>query len=239
MKYIQPLIDKFYTLKKIRKVKRVYTDFFRSSEFSHPFITIAREPGSGGHPIGSAVADRLGFQFIDEELIDEVAKSTKKRKEVLLQVDEKGRSVIDDLVHGLVNPDYVSDVTYVSELTKVILGYAYKGNTVILGRGSNIMTPFAKGLHVRITAPYSVRLQRAVDYEGHSSEKAKEVVQSIEKDRRDFVKQYFRKNIEDADLYDLTINTKYFSQDQAVDLILQAFSQKFSQLQKVKNFLGK
>lgn len=209
------------------------------SGFSKPFITIAREPGSGGHPIGKYVADQLKFQFIDEELLEEVAKSTKKRKEVLADVDERGRSAIDDIVHGFINPDYVSDVTYVSEMTKVILSYAYKGNVVILGRGSNFITPFAQGLHVRITAPYGVRVQRAVDYEGHSLAKAREVVNKVEKDRRDFVKQYLRKSIDDADSYDLTLNTTYFTPEQSAEIIIQAFQAKFTVTKPFSKILKK
>jgi hypothetical protein len=49
---------------------------------------------------------------------------------------------------------------------------------VILGRGANFITPFGKGLHVNITAPYFIRVRRAMDYEGLSEQQAKEVLQS-------------------------------------------------------------
>lgn len=209
------------------------------SGFSKPFITIAREPGSGGHPIGKLVADSLNFEFIDDEILEEIAHSTKKRKEVLTDVDEKGRTAIQDIVQGLINPDYVSDVTYVSELTRVILSYAYRGNVVILGRGANFITPFAQGLHVRLTAPYGVRVQRAVDYEGLNLTQAREVINKVEKDRKDFVKQYLKKSVDDADSYDLTLNTTYFIPEQSADLILQAFKSKFAVTKPFSKMLKK
>ena len=221
---VNKVIGRFSLRKDIPEIE----EFFPKPGFSHPFITIAREPGSGGHPIGQMVAERLNFRFVDEELIEEVAKSTKKRKEILQEIDEKGRSAIEDLVQGMINPEYVSDLTFFTELTKVVLSYAYRGNVVILGRGSNFMTPFAQGLHVRITAPYSVRIQRAIDYEGHSSRKAKQVVNKYQLDRKKFVEQYLQKNIEDADAYDLSINTTFFNPEQAADLIISAFNTKFS-----------
>lgn len=231
------LVEKVIRRFQLREQHAKLGQFFQKSGFSHPFITIAREPGSGGHPIGKAVAERLGFQFVDEELIEEVAKSTKKRKDVLQDIDERGRTVIQDLVQGIMNPEYVSDLTFMSELSKVILSYAYKGKVVILGRGSNFMTPFAQGLHVRITAPYQVRLQRAIDFEGHTPTKAKDVLFKHQKDRKDFVKQYLRKDIEDADFYDITLNTTYFSPDQSADLIVQAFNAKFYPMKKLHGFL--
>ncbi len=213
---------------RLRNAKQEVEFPFSDTGFYKPFITIAREPGSGGHPIGRMVAQELKFQFLDDELLDDIAKSTKKRKEILQDIDEKGRSNIDDLLQGLLNPDYVSDITYVSEMIKVVLSHAYKGNVVILGRGANFITPFAQGLHVRLTAPYPVRLRRAIDFEGHTLDKARDVVTKLQKDRKEFVKQYLRKDIEDSNSYDLSINTTYFSPAQATDMILKAFHSKFN-----------
>ncbi|MCB9813740.1 MAG: cytidylate kinase-like family protein [Pseudomonadales bacterium] len=222
-----PLINKALELFKIKeglssfKVKDDHS-------FSIPFITVAREPGSGGAPIAKEVATKLGFEFVDEQIIDQIAKSTKKRKEIIKQIDEKARTGIEDIIHAALNREYVDDLKYTQELFKVILTYAYKGKTVILGRGANFITPFARGLHVNITAPYKVRVQRAIDYEGHTTIKAKEVIAKIEKERHDFVKQYLKKDINKPNSYDLVLNTTYFRVNEASDVIIEALYQKFS-----------
>lgn len=196
--------------------------------FQSPYITIAREPGSGGAPIAKAVAQKLGFECIDDQIVEEIARSTKKRKAIIQAIDEKARTRIEDVVHSLVNVEYVDEETYISELVQIILSYAHKGKCVILGRGANFITPFAKGLHVSITAPYEVRVQRAMDYEGHSEEKAKDIIAKVEDEREKFVKQYFKRNIKNRNVFDLTVNTHYFTVTQARDLIIEAFKQKFS-----------
>jgi cytidylate kinase len=198
--------------------------------FVKPFITIAREPGSGGAPIASAVAEKLHFELVDEQIIDEIARSTKKRKEIIKAIDEKSRSAIEDIVHSVLNREYVEETQYLSELVKVILAYAYGGRCIILGRGGNFITPFARGLHVNITAPYKVRVQRAMDFEGHSYDRAREVIAKVEKEREDFVSQYFKMDLNKKNSYDLTINTTYFQVDQARDVIIEAFYQKFAGL---------
>lgn len=196
--------------------------------FLKPFITVAREPGSGGAPIAEAVAKKLGFEFIDEQLVEAVARSTRKRKAVIQEIDEKSRSKIDDIIHSILNVEYVDEQDYVTALIQTILSYAHRGNCVILGRGSNFITPFAKGLHVSIVAPYEVRVQRAMDYEGHSEKKAKQIIAKVEKERADFVKQYFSANLKQRNVFDLTLNTTYFTVPQAREVILEAFKQKFS-----------
>lgn len=196
--------------------------------FINPFITVAREPGSGGAPIARAVAEKLGFEFIDDQIVEEIARSTKRRKAIIKEIDEKSRSRIEDIVHSLVNLEYVDEQTYISELVRSILSYAHRGRCVILGRGANFITPFAKGLHVNITAPYEVRVERAMEYEGLNESQAKAVIAKVEDERSDFVKQYFRRNLSKRNVFDLTLNTHYFTVPQARDIILEAFKQKFS-----------
>ena len=224
-----PLINKVLNFLSVKEhVTSSSPSLAHESSFVRPFITIAREPGSGGAPIAKRVAEKLNFEYIDEQIIDEISHSTKRRKAIIEEIDEKSRTKVADMVHSLMNVEYVDDTTYVSELVRVVLTYAYKGKTVILGRGANFYTPFAKGLHVNVVAPYDVRVQRAMDFEGHSKEKAKDVIAEVEKERKDFVKQYFRKNLDKHNAYDLTINTTYFRVEEAANVIIEAFKQKFS-----------
>ncbi|MFC1653507.1 AAA family ATPase [Patescibacteria group bacterium] len=193
-----------------------------------PIITVSRNPGSGGRPIAKLVAEKLGFKYYNQELVNEIARSAKMRKNLLSEVDEKGRSLMTDFVHGMLNPDYISDVEYMRHLCKVVLTIAYKGKAVILGRGANFITPFASGLHVRVTAPKRVRLRRAIQYEGLSETEAKKVLNSTEKDRKNFIKQYFDKKIGDPEYYDLILNTSFYNLDQSARVIKKAFEQKFT-----------
>lgn len=224
------LVNKVMTALRLRDRaprKSPHDPLVSAERFSKPYITIARDPGSGGKLVGQEVAKRLGYTFYDHELIDEIARSTKLRHTVIHQVDEKGRTALQDLIQGLINPNYVSDVTYFTALCKVILSLAYRGNVVILGRGANFITPFAQGLHVRIMAPYQVCVQRAIDYEGHTPTKAREIVQKIEADRREFVRQYFGKDIRRSSYYDIAINTMFYKPHEAAEIVIAAFKQKF------------
>lgn len=210
-----------------------------SGLFTTPFITVSRETGSGGAVVAQKVAQKLGFEFIHHQIIDEIAKSTKKRKQIIKSIDEKARTSIEDLIHSSFNKDYVSDYKYITELSKVILAYAYKGKVVILGHGANFITPDSKGLQVSIVAPLSVRRIRAVKYENLNASEAKEQIAKIEKDRIDFVRKYFKKNIKKSSYYDIVVNTSYISLDDATDLVVDAFYKKFSRAERYMNIFGK
>ncbi len=232
-----PLINKIITSFNLRDKLNVPQHLSEEASFSKPFITIAREPGSGGAPIARLVAEKLGFTLVDDQLVEEIAKSTKKRKEIIQAVDERSRTAINDVLHSLLNDEYVDDVKYVTELVRLILVYAHQGHTVILGRGANFITPFAHGLHVRVTAPYDIRVKRAIHYEGISEKKAKQVIADVEKEREQFVKQYLSKEATKSNAYDVTINTSYLDMDAAANVIVEAFYQKFKRASRYKAIL--
>lgn len=224
----EKLINRVMQQLRLRRTEEpVSGDLDTFVEQFRPFITVSRDPGSGGRPIARMVAKKLTFRFYDEGIVADIAKNTKMRKSVLRAVDEKSRTLLDDFVHGLLNPDYVSEATYFRNLCKVILSVSYKGSVVIVGRGSNFIAPNAAGLHVRVTAPYRVRVQRAVQYEGHSLAEARQVISNIERERREFVQQYFGKDIHNPKYFDLVINTEFFTIQQATELIIRAFQLKF------------
>jgi len=194
----------------------------------NPFITIAREPGSGGAPIAKSVAEKLGFELVDKQILEAIAKSIQKRTAIVKEIDEKSRNSIEDIIHSVLNLEYVDDSKYIAELGRVVASYASKGNVVILGRGSHLLTPMAKGLHVSITAPKHVRIRRAMEHEGFDLQKAREVIDRVEESRNQFIKQYFTSDAKRRNVYDLTINTSFFSVLEARDIIIEAFKQKFS-----------
>lgn len=211
-----------------RRVEEFYTQEMNGLNVSKaPSITIARDPGSGGHPIAIEVAGRLGMKFYDEALIDKIAKSTQMRREVIRRVDERTRSVIDDIVHSLLNPDYVSDVTYVQHLVQSTLAIGHEGNAVILGRGSNFILSRQSSLDVLITAPYQVRVERAIQYEGISHDEARDRIAKITNERKGFVSDYFGKDYTNSNYYDLIINTEHFDIESAAKVITYAFRKKF------------
>lgn len=192
-----------------------------------PVITLSREPGSGGRPIAELVAKELKYELYDEKFVEDIAKSAKRRAEFIKSIDEKTRSMITDVLQSVLNPDYVSDMTYIRHAAKVVLTKAHQGKVVFLDRGTNFMVPSQHALRVRIQAPYSIRVTRAVKYEGVDKDMAKEIIRQVDLERKNFVRQYFGRNISNANYYDLVLNTTSMTLDDARDIIILAFRRKF------------
>jgi cytidylate kinase len=192
-----------------------------------PFITIARDPGSGGKPIAQLVAKQLKFKFYNKALVEEIAKSAKLRSQVIKNVDENTRTYIQDVIHGLFNPEYISDTTYIKHLSRTILSIAHQGKAVILGRGANFIVHKDEGLNVLVTASKKTRVQRAITYEHISRSEAKDRIYKISHQRSEFISQYFRKYYTNPKHYDLILNTDHYDIESASKVIICAFAQKF------------
>lgn len=192
-----------------------------------PSLTIARDPGSGGRPIARLVAKKLGYTFYDEALIKSIAQSTNKRKRIIRQIDERTRNFIEDLVHSVMNPDYISEATYLSHLARTIFAVAAQGRAVFLGRGTNFLLPREHAFHVLITAPYDIRVERAIQYEKVSRAKARAIIAKVTKDREGFVQGYFRQEHNNPEGYDLVLNTEAMSIEMAADIIVAAFKRRW------------
>lgn len=204
----------------------------RTNQIMKPFVTLSRESGSGGGPIGKAVAKKLGFKLYDKKLIELTAKKSKQRKNLIESLDEKDRGFVEDLVNSMLNPDYVAEETYIKHLCQVVLSVAHHGNCVIMGRGSNFITSQFGGLHVRIVAPFLVRAGYTAQYEGWSIYEARERVKEFDRERKEFVKKNFGKDPSNDNYYDLVINTTYYNIEQAASIIVAAFKQKFPDWKK-------
>ena len=100
-----------------------------------------------------------------------------------------------------------------------------------------MITPFESGLHVRVCAPYTVRVERAIKFEKISKEKAIQIIKETDKKRKEFIGQYFGKDIANPDYYDLVINTADMSIEDAAEHVMLALKNKFPEYAKKRRKL--
>ena len=116
-----------------------------------------------------------------------------------------------------------SDQTYLETVSAIINELAASGSIVILGRGSQmILADHKDTLHVLCVAPKELRYNRYAEREGIGMEEAKRRADEIDRARDAFYKKFWKVDVQDPRLYDLTIDTSHFSSEQAAGLIAAA-----------------
>jgi cytidylate kinase len=191
----------------------------RVKEEALPIITISREPGSGGRIVAQRIAERLGLDLFHQEIIHEMAKSTRASTRLLATLDEKALSVLQDWISTLINRNHLWPDQYLKHLMNVIVSIGKHGRAVMVGRGANFILPPDGRFRVRIVAPLDIRVQNVAREFGVTRDEAKRRVLRTDSDRRAFVRKYFHADITAPVNYDLVINTGTVSIDAAVEAI--------------------
>jgi cytidylate kinase len=186
-----------------------------------PYISISRELGSGGAEIAYRLAEKLGWQHYDREIIETIATQTQVRTELIDRFDEHLQSELDTYLRNLFTSQLLDNTHYLYHLTKVLVSVAQYGNAVILGRGANFILPPETGLRARVVAPLEVRRQRLMQEYGYDEKKAMHVIVERDKERHDFLQHNFHCKPDDPCLYDVVINTGQIDSEAAAEFIIQ------------------
>ena len=103
---------------------------------------------------------------------------------------------------------------------KTILHLAQLGYVIIVGRASNIITArMPGGVNIRLICPLEKRIQHVQAYYGMNQKKAKEFILKEDRKRKNYVKKYFNKNIDDPLLYDMVINLDSVVRQEIIQVI--------------------
>ena len=119
----------------------------------------------------------------------------------------------------------LSDQVYLAE-AKAIRSLADKGSCVIVGRCADwVLEKNYDVLRVYICAPLETRCKRAVEQYGDKPEGIQKTVQNIDKQRARYCQHYCDRAWEDADNYDLCLNSGKIGLEQCVDIIKDAYGE--------------
>lgn len=195
---------------------------------ARPVVTISREEGSRGSALGQLVADAMGFQLWDHELLHGVAEQSGAPEALLELVDERARNAVEDLLASVLMGDAGTEAGYLASLLSVIHGVAGRGAAVIVGRGAEFVLAPDKALRVRVVGPLEARAHELAVARNLSEHEAQVEVERVDRERLGFVRHHFHRNGADPCAYDLVVNAVTLPPPRAVDIVVTAYRAKFA-----------
>ena len=137
---------------------------------------------------------------------------------ILRFVDRYTCSIVQKVVdreHGCLD-----DKSYY-DTTKRLVEKSYEaGNVIILGWGGQcILRDKPDTLHVRLKKDAAIKINEVMEAKNLDHRAAKEFIEREEGDMKAYIKEYFKKDWNDARLYDLIIDMGKNSVEQAVEMI--------------------
>jgi len=179
-------------------------------------ITISRQIGAGETAIAPAVAERLGWECIDQKLLDREVEETGITMPDVVHYDEHAPGLVESWQH----PHEAEK--YFHALQRIVREYAERGNVVIVGRGARFILKEADALHVRLVADMSFRIRRVMEVRWVNEAPARDIIRQSDHDRAAFHRRCFKVDWEDPLHYHLVLNTSLLGVEGAVDTLVAA-----------------
>jgi cytidylate kinase len=181
-------------------------------------ITIEREYGCGGGDIAQLLAKQLDWKLWDQLLTEEIARLAKCPKAVVEVREERTdplyyrlfKSFLRGSYEGSLNAHKLNEVDSESILKftqRVVEHAAQKGNSVIVGRGSQqFLRNRQDTLRVFLYAARDEKIRRLLA-RGKTQDEAEQLVDTVDRERADFIARYFHVDWPDRAIYHAMLNT--------------------------------
>ena len=179
-------------------------------------ITIARQYGSGGKEIGEKLAERLGYQFYDREVLNIAADSASIHPEVAERFDQKP---VRSLLYNAYMTSTAEESLPLNQKLALaefdaIRTLAEQGNCIFVGRCADMVLKKRSDLiRVFFHAPLEWRKEYIMKLDGVPEQLVEKTVKRGDKTRAEYYEFFTQRKWGDVDNYDLTINTAFLGID--------------------------
>ena len=183
-------------------------------------VTIEREFGCGASEIAGLVASRLGWSLWDDRLTQEIARLTESTPEAVerreWRTDPLVYRIFKDFLRGgfegglpPTNRLHLLDARRIAEVSEIAVKTALSSRpSVIVGRGSQFFLRNRKDVfQVFLYASRDHKIRRLIA-QGETQNKAIELIDTTDKARAEFVRQYLGLKWPEPHLYHAMFNTE-------------------------------
>lgn len=184
-------------------------------------VTVSTGAGAGGRSVAQRLAERLDVPLFDKEILNAVAKEAHVDRAVLERLDERVDGLRGAWLRSLLTGENLFKEPYRRNLINAILGIACSSG-VILGRGANFVLAHRPVLRARIVGTPDACAERLADEEGIDVEAARRKVTETDKERSEFIRTLYDRDINDPTAYDLVINSDRIALEKIAEHILTA-----------------
>lgn len=189
-------------------------------------ITISRQIGAGETTIAPAVAERLGWECIDRQILDREVEETGLALPYVVHYDERIPGKIEAWRH----PHEAEK--YFAALKRILEEYAQRGNVVIVGRGANFILQDHDALHFRLIADMPFRIRRVMEVRWVNEGPAREIIAQSDREKAEFIRHYFHAEWDDPVHYHAVLNTSRLGIETIIERMVAAAKARWGETEE-------
>jgi cytidylate kinase len=204
-------------------------------------ITLNRELGSGGRTIGRLIAERLGVPFYDKALINALEEKYGLTPDEIERMKGRSHSWWADFKRAMnigaelnakqysnyqIDAEKLPDALSTDEIfateQEVLRGIAADESCVIAGRcGFYVFREHPNHLSILIQASMESRVARLASKRNITPEKARDIIEHVDKMRENYVNKYTGTSRYDTRNYDIVLRVDGKTEEELADIIMQ------------------
>jgi len=166
-------------------------------------ITVSRELATLGDETARELSKILGYRFVDKHALEERIKSYGIESQKFKKYDECKPSFFASLSQDRDE--------YLHYLKTAIYAEAAEGNCVFIGRGAGaVLKNLPAFISLFLTSPLDIRIERVKSYFQCDERRARQVIETSDKNRIGFHRYFFDIDWREPDNYHLSLNTGIF-----------------------------
>lgn len=195
-------------------------------------ITVSREYGAGGSTVARAVAERLGWRLVDNELVEEIGRRAGMTTAEAQERVERGPNFVERLIRALaasnpalltpasVQPPEAEDAR-LKQITEDVVSESATNHAVLVGRAASaVIGRRADAVHVKLVGTMEFRRQAIADRLGIPLDEAERKIRDVDGHRAEYHRRWYQRDWSDPRNYHLVINAGWVGLDRAADLIV-------------------
>jgi len=199
-------------------------------------VCVSQTTGSGGEEIGRRVAERLGYLYVDEDIVARAAAASGLGSRDIADEERRksfARRFLETLAEGGGDGwtlavgqgmEVIKPADIRALIRETLVQTAAHGRVVIVSHAASFaLDRRPETLRLFVTASRKVREERvAAAAEGDDRTQAARVIKDSDAGRRDYLKRFYSIDSESPTDYDLVVNTDQLSTEQATEIVLRA-----------------
>ena len=175
-------------------------------------ITISRGSYSRGKEVAEKVAEKLGYECIAREVLLEASEQFNIPETKLVRAIHDAPSILERFAYG--------KEKYIAYIQSALLRHVRRDNIVYHGlAGQFFLTGISHVLKVRIISDWDDRVALEMERGSISQKEAERILKSDDEQRRKWSKHLYGIDTSDPSLYDIVLNIKSLTTDDALDII--------------------
>ena len=189
-------------------------------------ITITRQFGSMGQMIAKQMAEILGIEYYDREIIKKVADQTGLMESIIQDEEERAQNRAWFLGAGQQTSEVQDQIFKVQE--KIITELAEQQSCIVVGRCADyILRDFPNVVNIYIYAPEDDRIETCIERYNIPEKEAKRRIEDVDEARVAYHMRYAGYAPDDLKHKDILINSSFLGFEGTAQYLCECIKEKF------------